>query len=254
MRPIAAQDDTGTISPLDNRPLTERVRGALLSAIRSGAFPDDRLPPEDDLAVQLGVSRTTLRAALQSLEADGVISRRRRHGTFVNVHLLRRSMPLNRLVAFTTLIEQCGHTASADPQTHRVAPAGQEAAEKLQVEPQAPCLLVDRLLRADGDPVIALEDVVPLDRLSVGPDAVVLADSTFAFLERNGAAPVDYATTEILPRVAAEGLPAGLAVTPGTPYIELLEVHFTRDHDRVALSRISVDDSLVRFSVLRRGL
>ena len=37
----------------------------------------------------LGVSRTTVRAALQSLADDGIVSRRRRHGTVVNRHVLR---------------------------------------------------------------------------------------------------------------------------------------------------------------------
>jgi GntR family transcriptional regulator len=191
---------------------------------------------------------------LQSLAADGLISRRRRHGTFVNSHLLRTSMSLNRLAPFTSLIEQCGHVPSVDPQTHRVQAVDAEAAEALGVEAGTACLIVDRLLRASGDPVIAVTDVVPVAHLGVAPEAVADADSTFAFLERNGAAPIDYATSEIVPRVAAEGRPAGLSIAPGTPYIELLEVHFASDHGRVALSRVSVDDSLVRFSLLRRGL
>ncbi len=65
----------------ETKPLTERARETLLAAIRGDAFAQGRLPPEADLAEQLGVSRATLRAALQSLEADGLISRRRRHGT-----------------------------------------------------------------------------------------------------------------------------------------------------------------------------
>jgi DNA-binding GntR family transcriptional regulator len=102
------------------RPLTLKVRDELLDAIRSGDFADGRLPPESALALQLGVSRTTVRAVLQGLAADGLVTRRRRHGTVVNAHLLRASMPLNRLVSFHALIEQCGHEASADPQEARV--------------------------------------------------------------------------------------------------------------------------------------
>jgi GntR family transcriptional regulator len=250
----ADHDDPAAITPVDRRPLSEQARDALLAAIRTGAFPDDRLPPEDELALRLGVSRTTLRAALQSLAADGLISRRRRHGTFVNAHLLRTSMRLNRLVPFTTLIEQCGHEPSADPMSQQVQPAGVEWAQALDVEEDTPCLVVERLLRASGDPVIAVLDVVPVEHLAVAPEAVVDAESTFAFLAANGAAPVEYATSEVIPRVAEPGRPAGLAITEGTPYIELLECHFTRDHEPIALSRVFVDDSLVRFSLVRRAL
>jgi GntR family transcriptional regulator len=242
------------IAPLDNRSLTERTRDALLQAIRAESFPDGRLPPEDDLALQLGVSRTTVRAALQSLAADGLVSRRRRHGTFVNTHLLRASMRLNRLVPFTTLIEQCGHAPSVDPQVHRVASVDAESAEALGVEPETDCLVVERLLRASGEPVITVADVIPVERLAVAPDAVTAADSSFEFLALNGPAPVDYATSEFIPRVATEERPTGLRIRPGRPYIEMLETHFSRDHERIAISRVCVDDSLVRLSLLRRDL
>jgi len=120
---------------LETGSLTECTRGALLAAIRADAFADGRLPPEAELAEQLGVSRATLRAALQSLEADGLISRRRRHGTYINGHLLRTSMRLNRLVPFTELIELCGHEPSVDVQRHRVEPARGEDAAALCARP-----------------------------------------------------------------------------------------------------------------------
>jgi GntR family transcriptional regulator len=247
------REPSGAARP-DARPLSERTRDALLAAIRAGAFEGGRLPPEVELAERLGVSRTTLRAALQSLSADGLISRRRRDGTFVNGHLLRTSMRLNRLVAFTELIEGCGHAPSVDPQLERVEPLSARDADALGVEPGAPCLVVERLLRAGGAPVITVVDVVPVGRLRRGPSEVRQADSTFAFLADNGAAPVDYATSEFIPRVATESEPRGLELEPGEPYIELLETHYSRVHERIALSWIAVDDSLVRLSMLRRAL
>jgi GntR family transcriptional regulator len=256
MRGIGALDEP--LSPLDeieNRPLTQRARDALLHAIRSDAFPEGRLPPEAQLAEQLGVSRTTLRAALQSLAADGLITRRRRHGTIVNRHLLRASMRLNRLVPFTTLIEQCGYQPSVDPQTHVVTDTpSAEAVEALGIEPGTRCLVVSRLLRATGEPVITVIDVVPLEHLAVEADAVVDAETTFGFLAANGAPRVDYTTAEMLPRIATAGTPAGLEIAPGTPYLELIETIFSREHERIAVSRVSVDDRFVRFSLLRRDL
>jgi GntR family transcriptional repressor for pyruvate dehydrogenase complex len=45
--------------------------------------PGDRLPPERDLAVQLGVSRPTVRAGLRALAAMGVIESRHGSGTYI---------------------------------------------------------------------------------------------------------------------------------------------------------------------------
>lgn len=46
---------------------------------------DNRLPPELELANQLGIGRTTLRKILEELELEGVVIRRKGKGTFVNL-------------------------------------------------------------------------------------------------------------------------------------------------------------------------
>ena len=72
---------------LENTPLAERARKAILDAILTGRFENDRLPSEDDLSKMLNVSRTTIRTALHSLEQDGIVTRRRAIGTTINRHV-----------------------------------------------------------------------------------------------------------------------------------------------------------------------
>ena len=232
----------------------DQTRDALLRAIRDDGFPDGRLPPEAQLATQLQVSRGTVRAALQSLSAEGLISRRRRHGTYVNQHVLRTSMQLNRLIPFARLVEQSGYVATTDPEMHRVGTASATEATALDIAEGEEVLIVYRLLRADDEPVISITDVLELSRLAVPLSQLRPSETTFDFLAANANTAVDYATSEIIPRVATASGPLGLGLAAGTPYMQLHEVAFAGDNERVALSVVCVVDRLVRLSLLRRGL
>lgn len=65
-------------------PAGERVATHLRTLIQRGRLkPGDRLPTERELAAELGVSRPSVRSALQQLSAMGVVKARRRAGTFI---------------------------------------------------------------------------------------------------------------------------------------------------------------------------
>src|SRR5918996_6355302 len=65
-----------------SRSKTVSARGNIVSRI-SDVPPGSQLPPEPELAAELGVSRSTLREALRSLEDEGLVRRTRGAGTFV---------------------------------------------------------------------------------------------------------------------------------------------------------------------------
>jgi GntR family transcriptional repressor for pyruvate dehydrogenase complex len=65
-------------------PLTESAIAKLRDLISSGVLrPGDRLPPEAELATQLGASRNTAREAIRALVTARVLDVRRGDGTFV---------------------------------------------------------------------------------------------------------------------------------------------------------------------------
>ena len=65
-------------------PLYHQLKEILLRDIRSGKLkPDDRLPPEDQVAASYGVSVITVRRTLTDLATEGYIRRERGRGTSV---------------------------------------------------------------------------------------------------------------------------------------------------------------------------
>src|SRR3954451_12524123 len=112
----------GPVVPqLESTPLAEQARAAILSAILERRF-EQRLPSEEDLATMLNVSRTTIRTALQRLEQDGIVSRRRAIGTTINAHVEPANLALQRLVGFDRLLEEKGHDVKIDVSWERGAP------------------------------------------------------------------------------------------------------------------------------------
>ena len=75
-----------TFQPMrpNNRSLAGRIVDTLRDMVESGKLtPGEQLPPERELAVQLGVSRTALREALHTLAALGLVEARHGRGVFV---------------------------------------------------------------------------------------------------------------------------------------------------------------------------
>ena len=75
-----------TFQPMrsSNRSLAGRIVDMLRDMVENGKLtPGQQLPPERELAVQLGVSRTALREALHTLAALGLVEVRHGRGVFV---------------------------------------------------------------------------------------------------------------------------------------------------------------------------
>ena len=78
--------DPVSASPIQRTKLPEEAAARLLGAIRAGEYaPGERLPPERALALDFGISRASLRGALNRLELLGYLEVRHGGGTFVRL-------------------------------------------------------------------------------------------------------------------------------------------------------------------------
>lgn len=237
--------------------LTGRTTKVLLDAIMNREFPDDRLPAEPDLAVQLAVSRTTIRAALQSLERLGVLSRIPGRGTMVRAHVGRESIILQRLSGFRALLEERHDSVEVD-QSYELRSTTDELGQRLLGVPEETSVLASRkTFYADGHPAIFISDQIPIEncspdlrqRLIAGNDLPV-QDSIFEFSHQWPGREIDHTVVELIPAVAPVE-ESTLELEPGTPLIRLIEAHYTISGEPVAVSEVHVDDKYVRFSVVR---
>jgi GntR family transcriptional regulator len=240
-----------------NGSLTGRTTNALLDAILNRQFPDNRLPPEPELAEQLAVSRTTIRAALQSLERLGVLSRAPGRGTMVRAHVGRSSIVLQRLIGFRGLLLERHGDVQVKQRYWVQDHADEVGVRTLGVPPETSMIVSSKTFVADDHPAIHISDQIPLHycasalqkRLLAGGD-VPVQDSIFEFSRSWPGREIDHTVVELIPAVAPVENTT-LQLEDGTPFMQLLETHYNAIGEPVALSEVHVDDQYVRFNVVR---
>ncbi|WP_150306884.1 GntR family transcriptional regulator [Planctomonas psychrotolerans] len=156
-------------------PLYSQVAQRLEQAIADGTLPaGSRLENEIALGDQLGLSRPTIRRAIQELVDKGLLVRRRGVGTQV-VH-----GPVTRGVELTSLFEDLassGRTPRTTILDADVRPADDAEADALGVTVGSPVLHLRRLRFADGVPLAVLDNLLPepfldLDRAELATDGL----------------------------------------------------------------------------------
>jgi GntR family transcriptional regulator len=245
----AAAQSKSAMARIDNVPLAERARGLILQAILDKRF-NERLPSEETLAEMLNVSRTTIRTALQGLEQDGIITRKRAVGTTINEHVRPTSLALHRLVGFDGLLREKGHQVEVEVSWRR-APASSEGIEDLGVEGDQDSLIAEKSYVADGSLAIYIRDIVPWENLRDGDFEREVPASIFDFSARDWRERVDHALAEIVPMVRKGPDTTKLAVGDA-PFTRLHERHYSARGELLAVSIIDVDNRFFRFEVFRR--
>jgi GntR family transcriptional regulator len=237
---------TAVVRELDNTSLASRARGAILEAILDGRF-ETRLPNEDELARMLNVSRTTIRSALQGLEQEGIITRRRALGTRINRHVGPATLGLQRMVGFDWLLRENHRDVRVDI-SWKIGDPPEPFREIFGAEGE--CLALSKAFIADGSLALHIRDVVPTSNLRDTRFDGDLPASLFEFSRRWCNEPIDHAVVEIVPMVKDGG--SELPLEKGAAFIRLHETHYTRGADAMGYSLIDVDDRYIRLEVFRR--
>lgn len=240
-----------------NGSLTARTTSALLDAILDRQFPGNRIPSEPELAEQLAVSRTTIRAALQTLERLGVVSRTPGRGTIVRAHVGRSSIVLQRLIGFRSMLLE-RHNDVQVHQRYWVRDHVDDLGVKtLKVPADTPVIVSSKTFEADGHPAIHISDQIPLHYCApslqqqlLGGSDMPVPDSIFEFSRSWPRREIDHTVVEMVPAVAPVENTT-LLLEDGTPVMRLVETHYSEAAEPVAMSEVHVDDRYVRFQVVR---
>ena len=243
--------------------LASQTREALMRMIGGMDLSrDNKLPREEELARILGVSRTTVRQALNDLAADGIVLRRR--GTFVNVASLGIRARFSPSTELTDAIRASGH----EPEVRLlgVREATGAVAARLRGVLGAPAdesiLEVTKLFCADGRMCAACRDWLALSSTGFETATDALAalkgygGSLFRFVREWGGRAIEWDKAEIDVAEPAEVLALSDALAPADvgarPYLLVRSVIYDGDDAPVVVAEEYVDTSVVTFDLIRR--
>ena len=146
-------------------PLYHQVAEQIEEAIHTGRLPaGSKLDNEITLADQLGLSRPTMRQAIQALVDKGLLVRKRGVGTQVVHTRVRRELELTSLYDD---LRSSGKAPTTRVLVNRIEPAPAAVAEELALEQGADVRHIERVRLADGDPLAVLRNWLPGDVLEV---------------------------------------------------------------------------------------
>ncbi len=192
----------------------------------------------------LGISRGTLRTALQRLEDTGEIVRRQGSGTFVGRVTVPTQLAerLERLEPYSSLAKRKGVRLAATQLRIEQRAVGPEAGELLQLDPSAKVTTIFRVLLAGESPAAVMFDIVHpgvelpgherLQRLLEGGNMVLDVLIELGL-------PIGFARTHVMPCLVTprEQVGKALGLRRTTAALELEEVIYAGGGEPIAYSR-----------------
>lgn len=175
----------GTLDDSGRGSLYVKLRDALRDAIERGKLkPLEALPPERDMAQDFGISRITVRKALDALVADGLLTRRQGAGTFVAGRVEKQ---FSKLSSFSEDMAARGRTVRSEWLQQIEGAVTPDEALMLGLSPGSPVYRFHRIRYADELPMALELAIIPGFALE-SLDVVGL--SLYAALQDAGMRPV----------------------------------------------------------------
>jgi GntR family transcriptional regulator len=215
-------------------PLYLQLRRRLEQGIGAlGLDPDAALPSERDIARQTGLSRVTVRKALEALAQSGVVIQRQGAGSFVAPRPKRMEQSLSQLTSFSEDMARRGLATTTLWLERGICLANAHEAVTLQLQPDEYVARLARLRMAD-DQALAIERAsLPAHIL---PNPLAVDGSLYQYLQTAGLRPV-----RALQRISATNVTGAdadfLEIEPGEAGLQIERVSYLADGSPVEMVR-----------------
>ncbi|MGN1399895.1 MAG: GntR family transcriptional regulator [Bacillus sp. (in: firmicutes)] len=162
----------------------ESISTEMRKRIKDGYYPvDSPIPDEHSLAKEFGCSRMTMKRALDILVAEGLLYRKRGHGTFI-IQTFNGDQTLNVIsdesIGFSNLVK--GKKVNSQVIELNIDFPSPEVADHLAIDVETPVYHIIRLRMVEDEPYVIEETYMP-SNLIPGINEKVLTSSIYSYIQ-----------------------------------------------------------------------
>lgn len=235
-----------------SKPYYQQIRDDIKNKIQEGYYGKGTyLPCEKSLEQEYGVSRTTIRSAVNELVLDGYLYIVRGKGTKVAYSRLMENNP--NLLSFTEILKSHGYESQILERSFEIIKADEKTAQKMSLEEGEELIRIYRIRGADGEPVSINDSYFPA-KLFRGQDPRLLlrGDSLYDNLEKYYHIEIKEVREEIW-AVAAKGYNMQiLNVERHAPLLAFERESFSREGSLIEYSKVVYRSDRYRHAVIMK--
>ena len=205
------------------QPLYDQLVDILRDKILSELKPNDMLPSERELTVRYGLSRTTVRLALQELENQGLVYRRHGKGTFVAGNGLKATN-LSQTYSFSDQMRRLGREPKTTILEFGTIEATKYYAMRMGVHIGDRLYRIKRLRLADDVPMMLERTFLPVRNFMSLKREDLERASLYDVFEQTYHEKIRVAEEEFFASVASAEDAKLLGIGEGAPVLDLARV------------------------------
>lgn len=208
-------------------PVYIQIHNQLRSNIEEGKWQvGQKIPAERELATEFGVSRMTLRQAIQTLVDEGVLERRVGSGTFVANRKVQEKM--SGVTSFTELMQAIGKVPSSKTISYHLTIPSESETQKLKLAPSERVLRMERVRYGSKVPICYEVATIPAALITNFSKDEVTSSFYRTLTEKAHLYP-GHATQNVSATNATEKIAEYLDIRRGDALLRMTQISYLQD-------------------------
>ena len=212
------------------QPLYDQLVDILTEKIEHEYRPGDMLPSERELSKYYGLSRTTVRLALQELERLGLVMRQHGRGTFVADRSVQTTN-LSQTYSFTDQMRELGRKPATTILEFSEIESDKNLASSLGVRIGDKLFKIKRLRSADGVPMMVERTYLPVRKFMSLKRPMLEHESLYHVIEQYFHEKIRVAEEEFFASIARPADAHLLDISEGAPVLDLVRTTYNMGNE-----------------------